>query len=119
MNTTIIKNGEAKADSPAMAGSEVPTPRTNKVRDLINCDALSDNFSTWYDHACQLERDLTKMTQRANALEGGCHMAIGYISGSTPDPEKSDTYRYLKSVTSAGLPNGGADAPRTTDMERK
>ena len=55
--------------------------------------------------AAKLERELAAMTARANELEGGCHMAIGYIAGSTPDPEKSGTYRYLKSVTVAAMPN--------------
>lgn len=34
------------------------TPRTDAVRDAINCDSMEDNFSTWYNHGCQLETEL-------------------------------------------------------------
>ena len=54
------------------------------------------------DFARGLERELAAMKARVGELEGGCHMAIGYIAGSTSEPEKSGTYRYLQSVTKNG-----------------
>jgi hypothetical protein len=91
-------------------GSEVPTPRTDELLMLLKLtpeytkQKCTDANRALY--LCRkLEHELAAMTATAKQLEGGCHMAIGYIAGSTPDPEKSGTYRYLKSVTSAGLPN--------------
>lgn len=41
--------------------SEPDTPRTDKLRDMINCDCLSDDISTWLDFARQLERELNDL----------------------------------------------------------
>jgi hypothetical protein len=75
------------------------TPEFTKEKDTDLCRAL---------HLCrELETELAEMNRklmesvlRANALDNGCHMAIGYIQGTNSDPEKSGTYKYLKSIIS-------------------
>jgi len=75
----------------------------------VTLDWLVRNEPEWaanqIRHRDKIESELAETKARVMVLEGGCNMAIGYIAGSTADPEKSGTYRYLQSVTSAESAN--------------
>jgi hypothetical protein len=87
METTLEKssaaaNAEAKADSPAMYGSEVPTPRFQKAYlECLDDTGAITRLEPLYDFAQKMERE-------NRALREGCALiaaSIGNGSACSPD----------------------------------
>lgn len=87
------------------------TPRTDAIRDCINCDAMSDEFSTWYIHSVQLERELNAVLldkQRLDALESvPFALEIKY----DPNQPKADSLASLRSQIDYFLAQRAAAKP--------